>query len=391
LPSVKASRPTTSARRSGTKPERGRFSGQMLRYVDDSVPGITRRRRGRYWQYFKPDGSRVTDRGEIDRLNAIGMPPAYENCWFCPWPDGHLQGFGFDAKGRKQYRYHPDFRAGQEARKYERLAAFGAALPRLRKQVEEDLKGKPTAVETVLAAVVRLIDETRMRVGSEEYAKENKSFGATTLRNRHARVERGRLKITYAGKHGIKRTVTVADRNLVRIAKRTQDLPGQHLFEYVDEDGGVCPVTSGDVNFYIKAAMGEDFTAKDFRTWGASTIAFEAMLDRLREHGAVKLKSVIEPVAEALGNTPAISRKSYVHPALIEAAKDAGALGERKLPRATKHLSAVERGLIAFLEALPEETTKLDEKVQKRARAGATSKATAEAELAKAAEDQVAA
>jgi DNA topoisomerase-1 len=363
----------------------------MLRYVDDSVPGITRRRRGRYWQYFRADGSRVTEREEIDRLNGIGMPPAYEKCWFCPWPNGHLQGFGFDAKGRKQYRYHPDFRAEQEARKYERLAAFGAALPKLRKKVEADLKGKATAADTVLAAVVRLIDETRMRVGSEEYAKANKSFGATTLRNRHARVERGRLKITYNGKHGIKRTVTVTDRNLVRIARRTQDLPGQHLFEYVSEDGSVCPVTSGDVNAYIKAAMGEDFTAKDFRTWGASTIAFEAMLAKLKEHGTVKLKSVIEPVAEALGNTPAISRKSYVHPALIEAAKDAGALGEQRLPRSTKYLSSAERGLIAFLAALPQETAKLDAKAEKRAQAAGKSKTAAEAELAKAAQARVAA
>jgi DNA topoisomerase-1 len=185
--------------------------------------------------------------------------------------------------------------------------------------------------------------------------------------------------------------VTVTDRNLVRIAKRTQDLPGQHLFEYVDEDGTVCPVTSGDVNAYIKSAMGEDFTAKDFRTWGASVIAFEAMADKLREHGKVKLKSVIEPVAEALGNTPAISRKSYVHPALIEAAKDAGAIGERRLPRAGKYLSGAEKGLIEFLEALPHETAKLDEKAEKRAKAGAKSKAAAEAELAKEAVEDVAA
>jgi DNA topoisomerase-1 len=351
----------------------------MLRYVDDSRPGITRKRRGHYWQYFHPDGSRVTDRDEIDRLNAVGMPPAYERCWFCPDADGHIQAVGYDARGRKQYRYHPDFRAEREARKYERLAEFGRALPKLRARVEADLAGKPTAMDTVLAAVVRLIDETRMRVGNEEYARDNKSFGATTLRNRHAKVERGRLKIAYAGKHGIRRTVTLTDRNLVRIARRTQDLPGQHLFEYVSEEGEVCPVTSGDVNAYIKAAMGEDFTAKDFRTWGASVIAFEAMLDKLREHGTVKLKSVIEPVAEALGNTPAISRKSYVHPALIEAAKDAGALGERKLPRTTKHLSAAERGLIEFLDALPKETARVDETVRGKAKG----RKRAEAELAR--------
>jgi DNA topoisomerase-1 len=206
----------------------------------------------------------------------------------------------------------------------------------------------------VLAAVVRLIDETRMRVGNEEYAKDNKSFGATTLRNRHAKVERGRLKISYAGKHGIRRTVTLTDRNLVRIARKTQDLPGQNLFEYVNDEGENCPVTSSDVNAYIKEAMGEEFTAKDFRTWGASTIAFEEMVRRCRKHGRVKLKSVIEPVAEALGNTAAISRKSYVHPALIEAARDAGAIGERRLPRASKYLSSAERGLAEFLEALDE-------------------------------------
>ena len=345
------------------------LSGPMLCYVDDSLPGITRKRKGRYWQYFQPDGSRVTDREEIERLNAVGMPPAYEKCWFCPYPEGHVQAVGWDARGRKQYRFHPDFRAQQEALKYERLAAFGRALPKLRKKVEEDLEGKATAPETVLAAVVRLIDETRMRVGNEEYAKDNKSFGATTLRNRHAKVAGGRLKITYAGKHGVKRTVTLVDRNLVRIAKRTQDLPGQNLFEYVNDEGAVCPVTSSDVNAYIKEAMGDDFTAKDFRTWGASTIAFEEMVRRVAKYGKVKLKSVIEPVAEALGNTAAISRKSYVHPALIEAAKDAGAIGDRKLPRGTKYLSSAERGLIEFLDALPQEQAKLDEKAEAEAKA----------------------
>ncbi|HYI41439.1 MAG TPA: DNA topoisomerase IB [Allosphingosinicella sp.] len=335
----------------------------MLCFVDDqSLPGITRKRRGRYWQYFAPDGSRIADRDEIERLNAVGMPPAYERCWFCPKPDGHIQATGYDAKGRKQYRYHPGFREQQEAAKYERLAAFGRALPKLRKKVEEDLAGKPTVRDTVLAAVVRLIDETRMRVGNEEYAKDNKSFGATTLRNRHARVTRGQLKITYTGKHGVKRTVTIADRNLIRIAKRTQDLPGQNLFEYVTEAGDICPATSGDVNAYIKEAAGDEFTAKDFRTWGASTIAFEEMVRRFRKHGKVKLKSVIEPVAEALGNTAAISRKSYVHPALIEAAKDAGAIGERSLPRASKYLSSAERGLIEFLDALPKEQARVDGK-----------------------------
>jgi DNA topoisomerase-1 len=332
----------------------------MLNFVDDSAPGISRKKLRLGWGYYGPDGKRITDRAEIERLNKVGMPPAYERCWFCADPNGHLQAVGYDARGRKQYRYHPDFRADQDARKYERLAAFGRALPKLRKKVEEDIQGRKLAPETVLAAVARLIDTTHMRVGNEEYAKDNKSFGATTLRNRHARVEGGKLKLSYKGKHGIKRTVVVNDRNLARIAKRTQDLPGQHLFEFINQDGEVRPVTSGDVNAYIKEAMGEDFTAKDFRTWGASVIAFEEMAKRAGESGKVKLKSVIEPVAEALGNTVAISRKSYVHPAIIEAAKDAGALGERKLPRAGKYLSAYERGLIEFLDALPKEEAKLE-------------------------------
>ena len=330
-------------------------SAGRLCYVDDSTPGITRRRRGRYWQYFDAKGERITDRDEIDRLNGIGMPPAYENCWFCPKPNGHVQAVGYDAKGRKQYRYHADFRAQQEALKYERLAEFGRKLPKLRKRIEEDIGGKPTSREAVIAAVVRLIDSTHMRIGNEQYAKANKSFGATTLRNRHAKIERGKLKISYAGKHGLKRTVTVTDRRLARIAKRTQDLPGQHLFEFIDADGEVSPVTSTDVNDYLKDVMGEDFTAKDFRTWGASVIAFNEMVSRARKKGRLHLKSVIAPVAEALGNTPAISRKSYVHPALIEAAKDAGAIGERKLPRATKHMTGPERGLIEFLDTLREQ------------------------------------
>jgi DNA topoisomerase-1 len=336
----------------------------MLKFVDDSKPGIIRKKMRLGWGYYGPDGKRITDRQEIERLNAIGMPPAYEKCWFCPDPNGHLQGIGYDARGRKQYRYHPDFRAEQESRKYERLAHFGRALPKLRKKIEEDIKGKPTAPDTVIAAVVRLIESTHIRVGNEEYAKENKSFGATTLRNRHAKVEGGKVKLTYAGKHGIKRTVTVTDRNLARIAKRTQDLPGQHLFEYQNEDGEICPVSSSDVNAYIKEAMGDDFTAKDFRTWGASVIAFEEIVRRHETEKKINLKNVIAPVAEALGNTPAISRKSYVHPALIEALKDAGAIGERKLPRTTAHLSAYERGLIEFLDALPKEAAKQAKKAK---------------------------
>ena len=328
------------------------MSGRRLCYVDDQEPGITRKRRGRYWQYFDAKGRRITDRDEIDRLNAIGMPPAYKDCWFSPKANGHIQAVGYDAKGRKQYRYHPDFRAKQDSLKFDRTAEFGRKLPKLRKKVAEDISGKATSCEAVIAAVVRLIDATHMRVGNEEYARANKSFGATTLRNRHAKVAGGRLKITYAGKHGIKRTVTVTDRNLARIARKTQDLPGQHLFGFVGDNGDVRPVSSSDVNEYIQEAMGEDFTAKDFRTWGASVIAFSEMARRARRGKRTSLKTMIEPVAELLGNTAAISRNSYVHPALIEAAKEAEIIGDAPLPRRTKYLSGAERGLIDFLDAL---------------------------------------
>jgi DNA topoisomerase-1 len=322
-----------------------------LRFVDDGSPGISRRRKGRYWQYFDADGNRITDRDEIDRLNAIGMPPAYRDCWFCADPDGHLQAIGFDARGRKQYRYHPDFRAHRDDAKFDRLAAFGRSLPKLRRRIDEDLKGRPTSCEAVIAAVIRLIDATHMRVGNEEYAQANKSFGATTLRNRHARVGRDRLRICYRGKHGLERTVTVTDRSLARVARKVQELPGQNLFQFLNDEGEPRPVRSNDVNDYIREATGEEFTAKDFRTWGASVIAFEEMARRGRESGRVGLKSVIEPVAEALGNTAAISRKSYVHPGLIETVKS-GDVPEIDLPRATRWLSGAERGLIEFLDGL---------------------------------------
>jgi DNA topoisomerase-1 len=316
----------------------------MVRLTDDTKPGITRRRKGRYWQYFKADGTRITARAEIDRLNAVGMPPAYTDCWFCPDPDGHIQAVGYDDKGRKQYRYHPDYRARREKKKYRRLAEFGAALPRLRRRIEADLRGKATDCTTVVAAVVHLIDETYMRVGNEGYARANKSFGATTLRNRHATVNGHTIRIRFAGKHGVVQEMEVADRRLARIAAKTRALPGQHLFAFLDENDLPCRVGSADVNAYIREATGGDFTAKDFRTWGASVIALAALATH-----AKGVKGMIEPVAEALGNTPAIARKSYVHPALVAVATNGGAEGIGPLPRATRYLSRAERGFLDFL------------------------------------------
>jgi DNA topoisomerase-1 len=322
----------------------------MLCYVDDALPGITRKRHGRYWQYFDPAGKRITDRDEIDRLNAIGLPPAYKDAWFCPTPEGHIQAIGYDEKGRKQYRYHEDFRAQQEAAKYDLCAAFGRKLPLLRSRVENDLAGRKLSRDTVVAAVVRLLDIERVRVGNEQYAQANKSFGATTLRRRHVKLLGRTVKMRFTAKGGVVRELSITDRNLTRLVRRCQDLPGQNLFQYIDDDGEPQPVTSSDVNVYIRDAMGEDFTAKHFRTWGASAIAFEALCAAGKD--GISLKEMLEPVAEALGNTPAISRKSYVHPALIEAVKNnpTDPLEGLPCPRATKYLSGAERGLIEFLE-----------------------------------------
>jgi DNA topoisomerase-1 len=322
----------------------------MLRHSSDAEPGISRKRVGRYWAYFDSQGNRITDRDEIDRLNAVGLPPAYENAWFCADPSGHLQATGIDARGRKQYRYHADFRAKRENAKYEGLLEFGKALPRLRRHVEQDLKKRELSREAVLAAVVRLLDTEHIRIGNEEYAKQNKSYGATTLRTRHLRRTGHGLMMRFTGKHGIVHEVKISDTNLKRICKRCQELPGQMLFQYVNGDGEPKPVTSTDVNEYIKAATGGEFTAKHFRTWSASVIALEQLLKK-REDARISVKTVIEPVAEALGNTPAISRKSYVHPGLLEAVKEDSRdpLDGMDRPRARKRLSSAEVALLEFL------------------------------------------
>lgn len=325
---------------------------ERLRHSCDDQPGITRKQVKGKWAYFAPDGSRITDRDEIDRLNGIALPPAYTDAWFCPFPNGHVQATGRDARGRKQYRYHEGFRSRQDKNKYLGTIEFGAALPRLRRRVETDLKKKPTSREAVLAAVVRLLDTNFIRIGNEQYAKENKSFGATTLRNRHVTRTGNKLMVKFKGKHGIVHELPISDARLKRVVSRVQELPGQNLFQYVDEEGETCPVTSADVNDYIREATGGDFTAKNFRTWGASVIAFEQMLTAQEEEvRKISLKTVLEPVAEALGNTPAISRKSYVHPKLIEAARDNPKLplGTFERPRARKYLSSSEVGLLGWL------------------------------------------
>ena len=322
----------------------------MLRHSSDAEPGITRKRVGRYWAYFAPDGQRITDRDEIDRLNAIGLPPAYTDAWFCTDADGHLQATGVDARGRKQYRYHADFRAGQEKAKFEGLLEFGKALPKLRRRIDRDLRRRKLTRATVLAAVVRLLDTEHLRVGNEEYARTNKSFGATTLRSRHLKRKGHNLVMRFTGKHGIVREVNVTDTNLKRIVRRCDELPGQALFQYVNGEGEPKPISSGDVNDYIKEATGGEFTAKHFRTWNASVIAFDQMLKKAND-ARISVTTVVEPVAEALGNTPAIARKAYVHPRLIEAVKSdpRDPLKGMERPPRRKWLSSTEVALCKFL------------------------------------------
>jgi DNA topoisomerase-1 len=323
----------------------------VLRHSSDAEPGISRKRQGRYWAYFSSDGKRITDRGEIDRLNAIGLPPAYTDAWFCTYSDGHLQATGIDARGRKQYRYHPLFRERQDSAKFDRLLEFGKALPKLRRRIEADLKRRKLTRETVIAAVVRLLDTEHLRVGNEEYARDNKSFGATTLRSRHLKRKGHKLTMRFTGKHGIEREVNVTDTHLKRIVKRADELPGQMLFQYVNGEGEPKPVSSGDVNDYIRDATGGEFTAKHFRTWNASVIAFEQLFKKA-EDVRISVKTVVDPVAEALGNTPAIARKAYVHPKLLDAVKDdpRDPLNGMERPRARKWLSSTEVGLCKFLK-----------------------------------------
>ncbi len=327
------------------------MSATRLIHVDDSLPGISRERSGTGWRYRDAKGRIIRERHEIDRLNAIALPPAYEDAWFCPAPNGHILATGYDARGRKQYRYHPQFRMAREADKYDRCAAFGHALPLLRARLEGDLNRRTLCSERVIAAVVRLLDLAALRVGNEQYAVANKSFGATTLRQRHARLSGKTLRLRYVAKGGTKREVAISDRGLSTLVRRLQDLPGQNLFQYVEDDG-FCAVGSDDVNAYIREAMGDAFSAKHFRTWSASVEAFAFLYDAPEPP---TLKAMLEHVADRLGNTPAIARKAYVHPAMLAAAqtRDEFAAAAGKLPRATRYLSRYERGFLTYLEQAP--------------------------------------
>lgn len=299
-----------------------------LRYISDDQPGIRRRRAGKSFRYIGVDGKTISDPAELERIKGLGIPPAYNDVWICAQPDGHIQATGRDARGRKQYRYHPRWREVRDESKYNRMLAFAAALPTIRARVDHDiaLPGLPRA--KVLATVVRLLETTAIRVGNAEYAKQNKSFGLTTMRDRHVSIEGSRMHFKFRGKSGKHHTIDLKDRRLARIVKRCQDLPGQELFQYLDEQGQVQDVDSSAVNDYLREITGQDFTAKDFRTW-AGTVLCAATLEELgacpsSKQAKKNIVRAVERVAERLGNTPAVCRKSYIHPAVMQAYLDGG-------------------------------------------------------------------
>ena len=331
-----------------------------LRYVTDTRPGIRRKRAGRGFTYIGLDGTPIRDPQELRRMRALGIPPAWTGVWICPLPHGHLQATGRDAKGRKQYRYHPQWREVRDQTKYGQMCAFGSALPLIRKQVDYDLALPDLPRDKVLATVLRLLETTLIRVGNEAYARANRSFGLTTLRDRHVDIAGTALRFQFRGKSGKEHMIEIHDRRLARIVRRCQDLPGQELFQYVDDEGQRRTIDSGDVNAYLRQITGQDFTTKDFRTWAGAVLATEA-LRACGTCGSVteakrNVVQVIKSVASRLGNTPAICRKCYVSPAIIEAyvagslLQTLHTLAEQDGMHPQPGLSAQERIVLMFLQ-----------------------------------------
>ena len=294
-----------------------------LRYVTDGIAGISRRRSGTGWSYLDPDGARIGDPLTRKRINALAIPPAWTEVWICPDPDGHIQVTARDARGRKQYRYHPSYREARDQSKFCRMLEFSEILPALRERVERDLRAAELSRRQILATVVHLLDRTLIRVGNDEYARENRSYGLTTLRRKHVQVNGTLLRFSFRGKSGVDHSVAVNDPRLARIVQRCQDLPGQEIFQYLDAFGKRKPISSDDVNDYLREASGRDITAKDFRTWGGTMVAAVALRTMgpatSRREADRNIVRALDAVAERLGNTRAVCRKYYVHPALINA------------------------------------------------------------------------
>jgi DNA topoisomerase-1 len=331
-----------------------------LRYVSDEAPGISRRKSGKGFSYRDANGEVIRDERILARIKAMAIPPAWKEVWICPFANGHIQATGSDERGRKQYRYHEKWREVRDQQKYEKMMAFGRALPKIRRRVARDLKQRGLPRTKVLAAIVQLLEKTMIRVGNEQYAKENKSFGLTTMRNRHAKIKGAKVQFDFKGKSGIHHEIDLEDEKLARVIAKLQDLPGQELFQYESENGEIVSAGSSDVNDYLHEIAGEEFTAKDFRTWNGTVLAAMALQEFEKFDSATQARknvvAAIERVAKRLGNTPSVCRKCYVHPAIMESYLD-GSLTEvlsRKVEKELQNLRdlrAEEAAVLAFLQS----------------------------------------
>jgi DNA topoisomerase-1 len=331
-----------------------------LHYVSDAIPGIRREVAGKRFRYTDADGRAVRDRAALARIKSLVIPPAWTDVWICAAPNGHIQVTARDAKGRKQYRYHPLWRKVRDENKYEHLVSFGNALPLIRHQVEKDLALPGLPREKILAAILRLLETTMMRVGNEEYVRSNGSFGLTTLRNKHVRIDGARLEFRFRGKSGVEHFIELNDRRLARIVSRCRDLPGYELFQYLDDEGNRGSIDSEDVNEYLRKISGRDYTAKDFRTWAGTVLAALALREFEKFDSQAQAKKnllrAIESVSEKLGNTPAICRKCYVHPAIMESYLDGSMLealqhrAEKGLAQGVHDLDPEEAAVLALLQ-----------------------------------------
>jgi len=326
-----------------------------LQYVSDERPGYRRKPKRKEFEYFDTEGKPIRDEQRLLRIKRLAIPPAWTGVWICPSPNGHIQATGRDARGRKQYRYHERWREVRDENKFDRLAEFAKALPNIRRRVTQDLKLPGLSRQKVLATIVRLLERTFIRIGNEEYARENKSFGLTTLKSRHAKVRGAQVLFRFRGKSGRQHEVDVTDRRVAKVIAKCQDLPGQDLFQYLEEGEEVRDVTSQDVNDYLHQIAGNDFSAKDFRTWGGTVLAAIALSKQeefqTKKEAKANIKTAICAVAELLGNTPAICRKCYVHPVIVEAylkrTRIAGLNGTKTLE--PPNLRGAERAVLRFL------------------------------------------
>jgi DNA topoisomerase I len=328
-----------------------------LIYTTDDRAGIRRIKRGKSFAYVE-GGRPVRNKETLARIRSLVIPPAWTEVWICPNARGHLQATGRDARGRKQYRYHPKWRTVRDGTKYERMIAFGQALPQIRRRTDADLRRDGLPREKVLAAVVRLLEKTFIRVGNDEYARDNKSFGLTTMRDGHVKVSGSTVRFIFRGKSGVEHALALDDRRLAKIVKQCRDLPGQELFQYKDENGAVVDIGSGDVNAYLKSITGEEFTSKDFRTWAGTVLAARLLREYERVDSDARAKknvvAAIEEVAKQLGNTRAVCRKCYVHPAVIDAYLDGSMLKtmaqRARTAKAVGKLTAAETAVLALLQ-----------------------------------------